>query len=80
MSRENAHLVDADGEVNEAGKRFIELKKEWLSEAEGYIDEQSEFSFRGFQGTYQVEVVNRMTLNAFVVDKQQQHQRLLIQL
>ncbi|KAI7745462.1 hypothetical protein M8C21_010478 [Ambrosia artemisiifolia] len=73
MSRENGHLVDAEGEVNEAGKRFIELKKEWLSDADGYIDERNEFSFRGFEGTYQVEIQNHI-VKTFVVHKKQQQQ------
>lgn len=71
MSRENSHLVDAEGEVNEAGKRFIELKNEWLSHAHGLINEQSEFSFRGFEGTYQVEIVTLCDkiVKTFVVHK-----------
>lgn len=57
MSRENAHLVDAEGEINEAGKRFLQLKREWLSHAYGIVDEEGEFSFRGFHGTYEVEIL-----------------------
>ncbi|KAL8215507.1 hypothetical protein R6Q57_022344 [Mikania cordata] len=71
MCRDNSHLVDAEGEVNAAGKRFIELKKEWLSSANGYISQQNEFSYRGFEGTYQVEILNKI-VKTFVVDKQQQ--------
>ncbi|MFS7941457.1 putative glycoside hydrolase superfamily [Helianthus anomalus] len=73
MSRDKCHLVDAEGQVNEAGKRFIELKKEWLSEGDGYINEQSEFSFRGFEGTYQVIIQNKI-VKTFVVQQQQQQQ------
>ncbi|MBA0565999.1 hypothetical protein Golob_010851, partial [Gossypium lobatum] len=40
MSRENAHLVNAEGKINAAGKRYLALKKEWLSRARGYIDVQ----------------------------------------
>ncbi|XP_071710080.1 endo-1,4-beta-xylanase 1-like [Rutidosis leptorrhynchoides] len=71
MSRENSHLVNAEGEVNEAGKRFIELKKEWLSHAHGVINEQSEFSFRGFEGLYEVEIVTfcKKFVKTFVVEK-----------
>ncbi|XP_023536394.1 uncharacterized protein LOC111797582 isoform X1 [Cucurbita pepo subsp. pepo] len=58
MCRDNSHLVNAEGEINEAGKRYIALKHEWLSHASGQIDEKSEFKFRGFQGTYNVEIVN----------------------
>ncbi|KAL6542605.1 Glycoside hydrolase, 10 [Orobanche minor] len=57
MSRENAHLVNAEGGVNEAGKRYLVLKQEWLSHAYGHIDRESRFEFRGFHGSYEVEVV-----------------------
>nr|XP_043608585.1 endo-1,4-beta-xylanase 1-like [Erigeron canadensis] len=72
MSRENSHLVNAEGEVNEAGKRFIELKKEWLSHAHGHIDEQSEFAFRGFEGMYEVEIVTscKKFVKRFKVEKE----------
>ncbi|CAN1137523.1 Endo-1,4-beta-xylanase 1, partial [Linum perenne] len=33
-------------------RRFLTLKKEWLSHASGHIDEQTDFSFRGFHVTY----------------------------
>ncbi|XVE55688.1 hypothetical protein DITRI_Ditri03aG0178500 [Diplodiscus trichospermus] len=71
MPRENAHLVNAEGKINAAGKRYLALKKEWLSRASGYIDAHSEFRFRGFHGTYNIEInfpttkINR----TFVVDK-----------
>ncbi|MBA0837075.1 hypothetical protein Goarm_009259, partial [Gossypium armourianum] len=71
MSRDNAHLVDAEGEINEAGKRFLALKHEWLSHAHGRIDIQGQFEFRGFHGTYVVEVeteLNKVS-RTFVVDK-----------
>lgn len=71
MSRENSHLVDAEGEVNEAGKRYLELKKEWLSRAHGHVSEDGEFNFRGFYGTYAVEIVTptKKVMKTFVVDK-----------
>ncbi|EXB66912.1 Endo-1,4-beta-xylanase A [Morus notabilis] len=73
MSRENSHLVDAEGEVNEAGKRYLELKKEWLSHARGHVSEDGEFNFRGFYGTYAVEIVTpthtKKVVKTFVVDK-----------
>ncbi|XP_057431422.1 endo-1,4-beta-xylanase 1-like isoform X2 [Lotus japonicus] len=71
MSRENSHLVNAEGEINEAGKRFLALKQEWLCHTHGHIDEQGEFSFRGFSGTYEVEVVTlgEKICKTFVVDK-----------
>ncbi|KAL8141003.1 hypothetical protein V2J09_007024 [Rumex salicifolius] len=72
MSRDNSHLVNAEGDVNEAGQRLIELKKEWTSHAHGYVDEQGEFGFRGFHGSYQVEVFTHgkaAVIKTFVVDK-----------
>ncbi|KAA8528423.1 hypothetical protein F0562_035778 [Nyssa sinensis] len=71
MSRDNAHLVNAEGDINEAGKRYLDLKQEWLSHAHGHIDEQGQFGFRGFQGTYEVEVVtySKRVSKTFVVDK-----------
>ncbi|XP_027190073.1 endo-1,4-beta-xylanase 1-like [Cicer arietinum] len=71
MSRDNSHLVNAEGDVNEAGKRFIALKQEWLSHSHGHADEKGEFNFRGFSGTYNVEVVSseKITSKTFVVDK-----------
>ncbi|KAK8692445.1 hypothetical protein V6N13_075904 [Hibiscus sabdariffa] len=71
MSRENAHLVDAEGEINETGKRFLALKREWLSHAHGRIDIQGQFEFRGFHGTYVVEIETETdkVSKTFVVDK-----------
>ncbi|KAK1432316.1 hypothetical protein QVD17_09211 [Tagetes erecta] len=71
MSRDNSHLVDAEGEINEAGKRLLELKKEWLSHSHGHVDDQGEYKFRGFPGTYEVIVVidGKKTVNKFVVEK-----------
>lgn len=71
MSRNNAHLVNAEGDINEAGKRYLALKQEWLSHAHGHIDEQAEFAFRGFHGTYTVEIatVSKKITKTFVVDK-----------
>ncbi|KAK7410112.1 hypothetical protein VNO78_00647 [Psophocarpus tetragonolobus] len=71
MSRENSHLVNAEGELNEAGKRYLALKQEWLSHSHGYVDEQGQFNFRGFSGTYNVEVVTlaKKVSKTFVVDK-----------
>ncbi|KAK6125594.1 hypothetical protein DH2020_040654 [Rehmannia glutinosa] len=71
MSRDNAHLVDAEGDINEAGKRYLALKREWMSHAHGHIDEQGQLEFRGFHGSYEVEVVtlsNKKFAKTFVVD------------
>ncbi|XP_051127337.1 endo-1,4-beta-xylanase 1-like isoform X2 [Andrographis paniculata] len=58
MSRTDAHLVNAEGDVNEAGKRYLDLKQEWLSKAHGHVNGKGEFGFRGFHGSYEVEVVD----------------------
>ncbi|KAD4586266.1 hypothetical protein E3N88_23867 [Mikania micrantha] len=71
MSRDNSHLVNAEGEVNEAGNRLLELRKEWLSHAHGHVDDQGEFKFRGFPGSYEVIVVvgSKKMVKKFVVEK-----------
>ncbi|WCJ35619.1 glycosyl hydrolase family 10 protein / carbohydrate-binding domain-containing protein [Euphorbia peplus] len=71
MSRKYAHLVNADGKINAAGKRFLSLKKEWLSEADGNINDQGEFRFRGFHGTYNLEIVSttKNISKTFVIEK-----------
>ncbi|XP_058217199.1 endo-1,4-beta-xylanase 1-like isoform X4 [Rhododendron vialii] len=69
--RKNSHLVNAEGDVNEAGRRLLSLKQEWLSDAQGHIDEQGQVEFRGFPGSYEVEIVGVSTKvsKTFVVDK-----------
>ncbi|KAG7943426.1 hypothetical protein I3843_15G038100 [Carya illinoinensis] len=71
MSRNNAHLVNAEGDINEAGIRYLALKREWLSHARGHVDDQGEFKFRGFHGTYHVDIVtaSKKVSKTFVVDK-----------
>lgn len=69
--RDHSHLVDAEGNINEAGKRFLALKKEWLSHADGRIDDSGEFTFRGYHGTYTLELTtaSRIISRSFTVDK-----------
>lgn len=73
MSRNNAHLVNAEGDVNEAGKRYLALKKEWLTRAHGHVNEQGEFEFRGFHGSYEVELISvyqkKLASKTFEVDQ-----------
>lgn len=71
MSRENANLVEGEGQVNEAGKIFLEVKQDWLSHAYGIINDESELTFRGYHGTYAVEVCTPagIVLKTFVVEK-----------
>ncbi|CAH9053508.1 unnamed protein product [Cuscuta europaea] len=72
MSRENAYLVNAEGEVNEAGKRLLALKQEWLTHSHGHIDHDVEqYFFRGFHGSYEVEVItaSKKITKTFLVEK-----------
>jgi GH35 family endo-1,4-beta-xylanase len=72
MFREHAHLIDADGTINEAGKRYLALKQEWLTKTNGGIDHHGEFKFRGYHGSYTVEVAtpSGKVTRSFVVDKE----------
>lgn len=71
MCRDNSHLIDAEGDLNEAGKRYVALKEEWMSYADGHVDEHGEFRFRGYQGTYCVEVTSpwKKSSQLFEVEK-----------
>ncbi|KAL8546785.1 hypothetical protein ACS0TY_006487 [Phlomoides rotata] len=72
MSRDNGFLVNAEGGLNEAGKRYVALKQEWLTHTHGYINEEAEFEFRGFHGSYQLQLVTpskHKLVNTFVVDQ-----------
>nr|CAB3465417.1 unnamed protein product [Digitaria exilis] len=71
MWRPDAALVGADGAPNEAGRRFVELRREWTSEAQGLLDADGQFKFRGFHGTYvaQVTTAAGKMIKAFTVDK-----------
>ncbi|XP_017698435.2 endo-1,4-beta-xylanase 1-like isoform X3 [Phoenix dactylifera] len=69
--RDNSHLVDAEGSINEAGKRYLALKQEWLSHTDGHINAYGEFKFRGYHGTYTVEITTppgKKISQSFVVD------------
>lgn len=71
MRRKYSHLVNAEGVVNEAGKRLLALKHEWLSQCNGYADKDGVFGFRGFHGKYSVAVVtsSKKIFKTIVVDK-----------
>lgn len=56
MWRQDACLVNADGTVNDAGERFIDLRREWTSHARGKIDSDGHFKFRGYHGSYVVQL------------------------
>ncbi|XP_062213321.1 endo-1,4-beta-xylanase 1-like [Phragmites australis] len=71
MSRDDAHLVDAEGQINEAGRRLLQLKREWLTHTHGHADENGEFKFRGHHGEYHVDVTTPTgkVSQTFTVDK-----------
>uniref|UniRef100_A0ACD5TPJ4 Uncharacterized protein n=1 Tax=Avena sativa TaxID=4498 RepID=A0ACD5TPJ4_AVESA len=83
MWRQNAWLVNADGTVNEAGQMFVNLQKEWKTDARGSVDDDGNFKFRGFHGTYVVEVTTatgEQMLKTFTVDKGDNNAPLLLDL
>ncbi|CAL9238291.1 unnamed protein product [Arabidopsis halleri] len=83
MSRDNSHLVNAEGDVNEAGKRFLAVKKDWLSHANGHVDQNGAFPFRGYNGNYAVEVITTSStkvLKTFVVQKEDSSQVITVDL
>ena len=83
MWRQNACLVNADGTVNEAGQMFVNLQKEWKTDARGEVDGEGNFKFRGFHGTYVVEVTTaagEKMLKTFTVDKGEDAAPLLLDL
>ncbi|PKA49691.1 hypothetical protein AXF42_Ash004232 [Apostasia shenzhenica] len=71
MCRDNSHLVNAEGDINEAGKRFLALKQEWLTNADGSIDNFGEFKFRGYYGSYTLEITTpqKRSSLSFIVEK-----------
>ncbi|EEC78937.1 hypothetical protein OsI_19379 [Oryza sativa Indica Group] len=71
MWRQDASLVNADGTINEAGQRLVDLRREWTSDARGTVDGDGNFRFRGYHGTYVVQVTTAAgkTLKTFTVDK-----------
>ncbi|KAG8053527.1 hypothetical protein GUJ93_ZPchr0001g30192 [Zizania palustris] len=56
MWRSHAHLVNADGKLNQAGNRYVGLRQEWTSHARGHVDGSGHFKFRGFHGKYVVQL------------------------
>jgi endo-1,4-beta-xylanase len=54
--RENCHIVNADWSLNEAGRRYEALLKEWTTEAEGTTDASGIMTFRGFHGVYDITI------------------------
>lgn len=52
MDREDGCLINADRSLSAAGRRFLDLKKEWTTTFDGVLNENSEIVFRGFHGNY----------------------------
>jgi GH35 family endo-1,4-beta-xylanase len=53
---EDAAIVDLDWTVNAAGRRYEALLEEWTTHASGTTGDDGAFSYRGFHGTYVVDV------------------------
>ncbi|XP_047057913.1 endo-1,4-beta-xylanase 1-like [Lolium rigidum] len=56
MWRANGQLLNADGSLSEAGRRYVGLRTEWTSHARGTVDANGNFKFRGFHGKYVLEL------------------------
>uniref|UniRef100_A0ACD5VDH3 Uncharacterized protein n=1 Tax=Avena sativa TaxID=4498 RepID=A0ACD5VDH3_AVESA len=56
MWRDHGQLLNANGTLSEAGRRFVGLRTEWTSHARGKVDGDGNFKFRGFHGKYVVEL------------------------
>jgi endo-1,4-beta-xylanase len=54
--RKNAYIVNADWTLNEAGRRYEALLKEWTTETDGVTDPNGVLTFRGFHGTYELTI------------------------
>ena len=57
----DAALIESDWNVNAAGQKYLQLRDEWSTQTAGTTNEDGQYSFRGFQGVYQVDVVNEDT-------------------
>ena len=51
----DASIVDQNWNINAAGQRYLALRDEWSTEAEGSGGGSGQFEFRGFMGSYLVE-------------------------
>lgn len=56
MDRENGCLIDKDHSINPAGRRLLELKKEWTTNFDGVVNRHGEIDFRGYHGNYTLSV------------------------
>ncbi len=54
----NSAVVNLDFQNNAVGNRFQSLKDEWTTVDTGTTDAQGRFAFRGYQGRYEVTVID----------------------
>jgi endo-1,4-beta-xylanase len=52
----NCHIVNTDWSLNEAGRRYEALLKEWTTETDGVTGPNGVLTFRGFHGTYDLTI------------------------
>jgi GH35 family endo-1,4-beta-xylanase len=79
----NAGLARRDWTLNEAGKRYEALMKEWSTQTSGKTDQDGVFSFRGFHGDYEATVTRAdgtKTDVSFSIEKGEKQQEVRIQL
>lgn len=79
----NAGLAHRDWTLNEAGRRYEALMKEWSTEISGTTDADGLLSFRGFHGDYAATVTRTNgaeTNTSFSIERGQEPQEVTIQL
>jgi endo-1,4-beta-xylanase len=79
----NAGLAHRDWTLNEAGKRYEALMKEWSTEISGTTDADGLLSFRGFHGDYEATVTKPDGAEAnasFSIERGEEPQEVTIQL
>jgi GH35 family endo-1,4-beta-xylanase len=54
--RDYCHIVNSDWTLNEAGRRYESLMSEWTTNDANTTDSEGNVNFRGFHGTYEVEI------------------------
>jgi GH35 family endo-1,4-beta-xylanase len=54
--RDDAHIVNSDWTLNEAGRRYESLINEWTTNDANTTDSAGNVNFRGFHGTYEIEL------------------------
>jgi endo-1,4-beta-xylanase len=54
--KDNCYIVNADWSLNEAGRRYETLLKEWTTDTKSVTDANGAMTFRGFHGSYEITV------------------------